>query len=307
MAEASAGEVVILELAHELVPEREPFGVAILAGPAAGTSGSFSGEAFVIGRLEIVRCGSAVVADERLEDGLEFFAVLFAETGAEADVVELAMIVVQAEQQRADFPALLGVAEAADDAVGGADALDLDHAGALAGCVLAVEALGDNAVEPMGGAAADPALRGGKVGSRRRKMNASLARGRFEIGSREFLERHATGGERLGGKRLPFFGQKEIEDEIGAGRLLGEFPDAAFRGMDSLEERVEVEAAMRADDDFAIEHELARGQAAKGFDQFREISPERLAGFGLQHDLIAVAEGETAEAVPLGLIQPAGT
>ena len=45
--------------------------------------------------------------------------------------------------------------------------------------------------------------------------------------------------------------------------------------------------------------------AREHVDDLGEIAPERLARLGLQLDLVAVAEGEAAEAVPLGLVLPA--
>src|SRR5205823_3340775 len=56
---------------------------------------------------------------------------------------------------------------------------------------------------------------------------------------------------------------------------------------------------------FSIQDKLARGQSAQRGGDFREITRERLAGLGLQDDLIALAESQAAEAVPLGLIKPA--
>ena len=68
----------------------------------------------------------------------------------EADMVELARIVVEAEQQRADLLALGRVAEAADHAVRRAQLLDLEHR-PLAGPIGLVAALGDDAVERAAG------------------------------------------------------------------------------------------------------------------------------------------------------------
>src|SRR6185312_11594176 len=53
---------------------------------------------------------------------------------------------VEAEQQRADYFALLCIAEAADHAVGRPLLLDLDHR-PFAGAVMLVRSLGDDAVE----------------------------------------------------------------------------------------------------------------------------------------------------------------
>ena len=61
-------------------------------------------------------------------------------------MIELALVVVEAEQQRADLAAAGRVAEPADHAVGGSKLLDLEHR-PLAGDVGAVAALGDDTVE----------------------------------------------------------------------------------------------------------------------------------------------------------------
>src|SRR4029077_2710124 len=45
VSKAAAGEVVILEFAHQAGLERNPFGVAVVTRPSAGTSGSFAGKA----------------------------------------------------------------------------------------------------------------------------------------------------------------------------------------------------------------------------------------------------------------------
>src|SRR5207237_6996640 len=91
--------------------------------------------------------------------------VLLLQPRGEADVVEQAAGVVEAEEQRPDEPAAGAVAEAADDAVRGALALDLQHR-ALARLVWLVEALGDDAVERTAGAA-QPLAGPGEVARRR--------------------------------------------------------------------------------------------------------------------------------------------
>ena len=65
----------------------------------------------------------------------------------DADVVQRAVVVVEAEQQRADALAVFVDAVPGDHAVGRAFVLHLHHR-ALAGPVRAVERLGDDAVEP---------------------------------------------------------------------------------------------------------------------------------------------------------------
>ena len=102
-------------------------------------------------------------------------------------MVERALVVVQAEQQRADVRAraVLVPAEAGDDAVGGALVLDLEHR-PLARLVRRVEPLGDHAVEagaleplePVGGGRAVAGRRasGGPAARRRRGRASSRAR-----------------------------------------------------------------------------------------------------------------------------------
>src|SRR5215472_4275035 len=45
VTKAAAGEMVILKFAHKFGLERDPFGVAFIASPTAGTTRSFAGEA----------------------------------------------------------------------------------------------------------------------------------------------------------------------------------------------------------------------------------------------------------------------
>ena len=83
-----------------------------------------------------------------LEEGYEFFALGGGEAGADAYVLELAGVVVEAEEEGADGSSLpvFVPAEAGDNAVAVALVLDLEE-GALVGGVGAVEGLGDDAVE----------------------------------------------------------------------------------------------------------------------------------------------------------------
>ena len=70
-------------------------------------------------------------------------------------MVQQPFVVIEAEQQRADYlPAvdLVGrIAEAADHAIGAAEFLDLLHAVAVAGLIGQVDPLGDHAVTAAAG------------------------------------------------------------------------------------------------------------------------------------------------------------
>jgi len=83
-------------------------------------------------------------------------------------MVELALLVEQAEQQRADQASVGGVAEAADHAVGGAQAFHLHHR-PLARLIGLVELLGDDAVELAAAGASQPLLRIGAPARGRRQ------------------------------------------------------------------------------------------------------------------------------------------
>src|SRR5690242_20020100 len=82
--------------------------------------------------------------------------------------------------------------------------------------------------------------------------------------------------------------------------------NAAGGGMNALQKRVKVQTCSAADDNFSVEHKLARRQGAQRGGDFREVSCKRLAGLGLQNDFIALAKSQAAEAVPLGFVEPAG-
>ena len=114
---------------------------------SSGRSGSHSPLRSVLQRLGPpgafpVKPGASA---QRLELPRQGRALGVGDGGGEADMVELAGIVIEAQQQRADEAAVALVAEAADDAIGRAQALDLDHR-PLAGLIGIVEALGDHAV-----------------------------------------------------------------------------------------------------------------------------------------------------------------
>src|SRR5690606_10329071 len=71
---------------------------------------------------------------------------IIADAGSKANVVQFALGVVKPEQQRADKLRVALVAKAANDAIGSADPLHLQH-GTFAWAVGCVSAFGDNTVE----------------------------------------------------------------------------------------------------------------------------------------------------------------
>src|SRR5262245_44091201 len=74
--------------------------------------------------------------------------------------------------------------------------------------------------------------------------------------------------------------------------------------MDSLQQRVEGERAVGGNDDLAIEDKHRDGDLERGLHKLGKITRQRLSRLRLQLDLVAVAEQEAAEAVPLRLILP---
>src|SRR4029078_11527173 len=94
--------------------------------------------------------------------------------------------------------------------------------------------------------------------------------------------------ERKLGQQLAIGIRQEIEDDQQRRRLLGKLGDAARRRVDALEQIVERKDAIARHHDLAVEDEAFERQLARGFNQIGKIAGERLAGFRLQVDLVAV-------------------
>src|SRR5262249_22961677 len=132
MAKAVAGEMVIPNFNHEFglqgLPLRRP-----TSGPSAWAARRVAGESG--------RC------DELFELDRQRFLLVAGYRRGKADVMQKAVVVMEAEQQRAHHRFALIVSEAADHAVRAAILLDLLHSGAVARAVFQVRALGDDAIE----------------------------------------------------------------------------------------------------------------------------------------------------------------
>src|SRR6185312_17258477 len=83
--ETSTREVIVLELAHQFGLQRKPFCIAGVARPAAGTARSLAGKPFATHKW--------------LQNRLQLLALFPGKAGAEADVIKLAILVVEAQQQ----------------------------------------------------------------------------------------------------------------------------------------------------------------------------------------------------------------
>ena len=96
---------------------------------------------------------------------------------------------------------------------------------------------------------------------------------------------------------------QQVEGDEGRGRRLRQLADALLGGMDALGEGVEVEPAGPGDDDLAVQHAARRELASQRLDELGEVAGERLLVAAAEGDVVAVAEDDAAEAVPLGLVE----
>ncbi len=160
--------------------------------------------------------------------------------------------------------------------------------------------LGDQAVE-RAARGREPAL--GLAGRERHRRERDPAPA-VELPVRELFERGSPLGERTFDPGATRGVDEQIEHDVERRRLRRELPDAALGRMDALEQRVERDRGAGRHDELAVEHEATRVEGPEVLDHLGEVALQRLARLRLQLDVVAVAEGETAEAVPLGLVLP---
>src|SRR5579872_5474731 len=118
------------------------------------------------------------------------------------------------------------------------------------------------------------------------------------------LEFLAAGLEGKFDQRFTAIVHQEIEDDEGGGSGFAQFLDAAGGGMNAHEEGVKGELSVLGDDDLAIEDEFSCGEGGEIGGELWKIAGERLGGLRHEIDAGLIAEGEAAEAVPLGLVLP---
>ena len=159
-----------------------------------------------------------------------------------ADVVDLAVVAVEAEQQRRDAIGLRLPADAHDDAVRRLLGLHLHHPVARTGEVRELASLRDHAVEADGLEPLEPAERfvaiagsGGELESLRAAFESCPA----------LRQRLAPG--------LDALPDEDVESDEPGWDLGREPVDAALGGMEPRLHRVEVEDAVAFDDDLAVE------------------------------------------------------
>ncbi len=189
----------------------------------------------------------------------------------DADVMEHAGVVEQAEQQRADrlgaavFGALVP-AKAGDDAVGGARVLDLQHR-PLARLVGRGERLGDDAVEAGAFELAQPRRRDVALARRRREVKRRRRAGEqpSSAARRSSCERSAGSGHR----------GEQVEGDERRRRRARELGDARRRRMQPLLQGVEVEPVGADDDDLAVDDAAGRQPREQRLAQLGEVAIER--------------------------------
>ena len=186
----------------------------------------------------------------RLQEADQLAPLLLGERGGDADVLELAGVVPQAQQQRADHGAgaVLVPAEAGHHAIGGAQVLDLGHL-ALAGQVAQV-------------VRAWRSPRPARLPRRRRTSDAPppgrwspasagpIPAGRPAAAPGPRADRRAG---RRAGHRRPSARQSKATNEAGVSR--GQHRHARRGGMDAQQQGLELQPAVARDHDLAVEHE----------------------------------------------------
>jgi len=231
--------MVVAHLDDQLGFERHPFG-GTLGAPAAWPAWCVAGEARLAFELFELLCQRG--------------AIFICEAGGEADMVELARVIVETEQQRADELAAGRISESADDAIGAAQMFQLQHR-ALTRQIRRIELLGDDTVEGparmrqpgFGGFAIARVI--GQT-QRRRLANTGI----------ELLERVATLRQRLIEKNAGLLGIETIKKDEDRRRLGREFSYPAFGGMQPKLQRIEGQAIADRDRELAVEHEASRRQ-----------------------------------------------
>lgn len=237
------------------------------------------------------------VDGQGMQLGQQLTASCRRERGGHPDVMQHAGVVVQAEQQRADPVAACVDPVARHHAVGRPFVLDLDQ-GPSPRFVAPVDRLGDDAVESGTLELGEPTSRhlgvgGGGGDAHPLHRSESVEQLPTPLGDRSVEQGDIAEGE-------------QIEGDAHGRCPLGEHPHPRVGRMDPLGQCVEVEAGTVGPgyDDLAVDHRSAGEGVEEWLAQFGEVPVERFAGAARDDELVAVAEDDAPEAVPLRLVHP---
>src|SRR5262245_12007028 len=300
VAEAPALHVVVRDLDHQLRPERLPREILALAPAAVAPRHALRTRL----RAVLARPVPPGMIGERIravgrERRDELAPLRVGEARHHADVLERARRVVEPEQERADRHSgtALVPAEARHHAVALPLVLHLEHH-PLVRLVGAAFGLRHHAVQARALEASEPVGRGAALLGGRRQVQGRL--GALE----QRLELAAALAERAGAQVPIALAEKVPEDHRGR-ELLRQHRDARGGGVDAQLQRLEVESAVPRDHDLAVEHAAPRELRLERLAELREVAVERLLVAALQQELVAVAEDDHPESVPLRLEDPA--
>ena len=235
--------------------------------------------------------------DQRLQLVEQLLAPRHRERADHADRGQRAVVVVQAEQQRTDRvrPALVHPV-AGDHAVGGALVLDLEHH-PLVRLVGAVERLGDDAVQPGALELGEPALRRSS-----RSVVAGVTwtarRAARQRAARDAARRSANG--RPVRSSSPSASRSKAMNDAGVCSASRVTRDAAgWMRCCSASKSSPSPVAITISP--STTHRSG-SSARERLDQLREVAGHRLLVAAADLDLVAVAEDQRPEPVPLRLV-----
>ena len=242
-----------------------------------------------------------VVALERGEQPVQAVELAVGEAGADpAGVAQVMVVVLDRDEQRADAlpPASLPRHPSADDDVGALDVLDLaPRRRPAARLVRAVQALGDDALQPLRAGGGDEVL-----------PVADHVVGNLPVGAPEVELGEACAtllvGQRHEGVAVE---PEEIEDDVGDRRLLRQALRLRLRRdvhpvLQALEARAPLVVERH---DLPVEDRAVRAQRAVEAVQLGIALGDVVARPGLQAQPARLGVGDGAHAVPLDLEPPA--
>ena len=155
---------------------------------------------------------------------------------------------------------------------------------------LAIDAVEAGALELL-----EPLLRGSQIGGRGGDVDRGAGAGQgVDEGGAALAERP------LG--VVVIAECEQVERDEGCRRLLGEHPHPRIGRVDALLQRLEIQPVVGGDDDFTVDHAALRQLGLDRGDQFGEVPGHGPLVAAAQLDLVAVAETDRPEAIPLRLV-----